>query len=72
MARAVWRMLFFQLLAAAAQIVAPATSLVDMFAPRAPPAPFRTQHVALLLVAWAPTVAFGVRGVPGLLLWRRS
>ncbi|KAI1798118.1 hypothetical protein LXA43DRAFT_875791 [Ganoderma leucocontextum] len=57
----VWRILFFQLLSSAAQIVATLSSLVDMSKQHNPPAPFGTQHVALLLVAWLPLVSFGVR-----------
>ena len=57
----VWRILFFQLLSAATQIVATLSSLVDMSKHHSPPVPFGTQHVALLLAAWMPIVAFGVR-----------
>lgn len=57
----VWRILFFQLLSAATQIIATVSSLVDMSKHHVLPAPFGTQHVALLLAAWMPIVAFGVR-----------
>ncbi|PIL27596.1 hypothetical protein GSI_10747 [Ganoderma sinense ZZ0214-1] len=57
----VWRILFFQLLSSATQIVATFSSLVDMSKQHALPAPFGTQHVALLLTAWMPLIAFGVR-----------
>ncbi|KAH9852542.1 hypothetical protein C2E23DRAFT_730828 [Lenzites betulinus] len=55
----VWRILFFQLLSSVTQILATITSLVDMFAQHNPPAAFGTQHIALLLAAWAPLMAFG-------------
>lgn len=57
----VWRILFFQLLSSATQIVGTISSLVDMSKQHALPAPFGTQHVALLLTAWMPLIAFGVR-----------
>ncbi|OSX63469.1 hypothetical protein POSPLADRAFT_1065711 [Postia placenta MAD-698-R-SB12] len=62
----VWRVLFFQLLLSGTQILASISSLVDMFASRGVPTPFGTQHVALLLAAWAPVLAFGI------LPWRRK
>ncbi|KAI0717478.1 hypothetical protein C8Q72DRAFT_160648 [Fomitopsis betulina] len=55
----VWRALFFQAFLAATQIIATITSLADVAARRGAPTPFGTQHVALLLFAWAPTLAFG-------------
>ena len=58
--RLVWRILFFQLLSAITQILATLSSLVDIFSGRSP-LPLGTEHVALLIVAWAPVVAFGVR-----------
>ncbi|PCH44906.1 hypothetical protein WOLCODRAFT_91060 [Wolfiporia cocos MD-104 SS10] len=61
-----WRILFFQLFLATTQIVASISSLVDMLAGRTSASPFGTQHVALILTAWAPTIAFGV------LPWRRG
>ncbi|KAI0746881.1 hypothetical protein C8Q80DRAFT_1105646 [Daedaleopsis nitida] len=64
--RMVWRILFFQFFSSTTQIVATITSLVDMFTQRTPPTPFGTQHVALLLVALAPPIAFGI------LPWRRT
>lgn len=54
-----WRTLFFQTLLSAAQILGAVTSLADVAARRGAPSPFGTQHVALLLFAWAPTLAFG-------------
>lgn len=62
----VWRILFFQLFSSVTQILATVTSLVDMFAQHNPPAAFGTQHIALLLAAWAPPIAFGI--IP----WRRK
>ncbi len=64
--RVVWRILFFQFLSSATQIVATLSSLIDMFTQHHPPAPFGTHHVALLIAAWAPPIAFGVRP------WRRK
>ncbi|KAI0764870.1 hypothetical protein C8Q74DRAFT_1206177 [Fomes fomentarius] len=64
--RVVWRILFFQFLSSATQIVATLSSLIDMFTQHLPPAPFGTHHVALLIAAWAPPIAFGVRS------WRRK
>ena len=63
--RMVWRILFFQLFSSATQIVATLSSLIDMFAQNSPPAPFGTHHVAFILAAWAPPIAFGF--IP----WRR-
>ena len=57
----VWRILFFQLLSSATQIVATISSLIDMFVRGSSPSPFGTHHVALLLAAWAPLISFGVR-----------
>ncbi|TBU41725.1 hypothetical protein BD309DRAFT_251766 [Dichomitus squalens] len=57
----VWRILFFQLLSSATQIIATVSSLIDMFAQHEPPVPFGTQHVALLLATWTPIISFGVR-----------
>ncbi|GBE87334.1 predicted protein [Sparassis crispa] len=56
----VWRILAFQLLVSVTQILAVISSLVDVFAGHSPPAAFGTQHVALLLVAWMPSVVFGI------------
>ena len=64
--RAVWRVLLFQLFSSLTQILATITSLVDMFAQHSPPSAFGTQHIALLLAAWAPPIVFGV--IP----WRRK
>ncbi|EMD31885.1 hypothetical protein CERSUDRAFT_68987 [Gelatoporia subvermispora B] len=57
----VWRLLFFQLLSSVTQILASVSSLVDITTHRDMPTPFGTQHVALLLAAWAPCIAFGVQ-----------
>jgi len=62
----VWRILFFQLLLSSTQILAAISSLVDMLSGHDIPTPFGTQHVALVIAAWAPTIAFGV------LPWRRK
>ncbi|OCH93346.1 hypothetical protein OBBRIDRAFT_790374 [Obba rivulosa] len=56
----VWRILFFQLLSSVTQILASLSSLIDIIMHRDTPTPFGTQHVALLLAAWAPCIAFGV------------
>ncbi|KAI0360585.1 hypothetical protein OH77DRAFT_1418556 [Trametes cingulata] len=56
----VWRILFFQFFSSVTQILATITSLVDMFAQHNPPSAFGTQHIALLLAAWAPPIAFGI------------
>lgn len=64
--RVVWRILFFQFFTSATQIVATLSSLIDMFMQSRPPSSFGTHHVALLLAAWAPPLAFGV------LPWRRK
>ncbi|KAI0711172.1 hypothetical protein C8T65DRAFT_574982 [Cerioporus squamosus] len=64
--RMVWRILFFQLFSSATQIVATLSSLIDMFTQNAHPSPFGTHHVALILAAWAPSIAFGI--IP----WRRK
>ncbi|KAH9926720.1 uncharacterized protein B0H18DRAFT_1118792 [Fomitopsis serialis] len=61
----VWRTLFFETFLSFAQIAGAITSLSDVFSGRGPPTPFGSQHVAFLLFAWAPTIAFGV------LPWRR-
>ncbi|RPD65614.1 hypothetical protein L226DRAFT_530844 [Lentinus tigrinus ALCF2SS1-7] len=63
--RMVWRILFFQLFSSATQIIATLSSLIDMFTQNQPPSPFGTHHVALILAAWAPPIAFGI--IP----WRR-
>ncbi|KAH9942828.1 hypothetical protein B0H21DRAFT_867138 [Amylocystis lapponica] len=57
---AVRRLVFFQLFSSTTQILAAVSSLVDMFRGRSVPTPFGTQHVALLLAAWGPCIAFGV------------
>ncbi|RDX54611.1 hypothetical protein OH76DRAFT_1340540 [Lentinus brumalis] len=64
--RMVWRILFFQLFSSATQIIATLSSLVDMFTQNKAPSSFGTQHVALILAAWAPPIAFGI--IP----WRRK
>ncbi|KAI0827037.1 hypothetical protein BC628DRAFT_194102 [Trametes gibbosa] len=64
----VWRILFFQLLSSVTQILATVSSLVDMFAQHNTPVAFGTQHVALLVAAWAPVIAFGVKPWQ----WRRE
>ena len=60
----VWRTLFFQAFLSLTQIIGAITSLVDISRHGAA-TPFGSQHVAILLFAWAPTVAFGA------LPWRR-
>jgi len=57
----VWRILLFQMLSSVTQILASLSSLIDIITHRDTPTPFGTQHVALLLAAWAPCIAFGVR-----------
>ncbi|KZT10325.1 uncharacterized protein LAESUDRAFT_644789 [Laetiporus sulphureus 93-53] len=58
--RVVWRIMFFQLFLSLTQILAAMSSLVDMFSGRTVPTSFGTQHVALILIAWASPIAFGV------------
>ncbi|KAI0938681.1 hypothetical protein AcV5_000305 [Taiwanofungus camphoratus] len=63
---AVWRIVFFQLLLSSTLILAAFSSLIDMFTRHDSPTPFGTQHIALLLAAWAPSIAFGI------FPWRRT
>ncbi|KZT70493.1 hypothetical protein DAEQUDRAFT_810659 [Daedalea quercina L-15889] len=60
----VWRTLFFQVFLSLTQIVGAITSLEDI-SKHGVLTPFGSQHVAILLFAWAPTIAFGA------LPWRR-
>ncbi|KAL4253059.1 hypothetical protein ABKN59_002184 [Abortiporus biennis] len=50
----------FLLCSSLVQIIASITSLIDIISRRTNPTPFGTQHVALILVAWAPTIFFGI------------
>jgi len=57
---AMQRLVFFQLFSSCTQILATISSLIDIFTGPGHPAPFGTQHVALLLAAWGPCLAFGI------------
>ncbi|KAI0076511.1 hypothetical protein K474DRAFT_1597770 [Panus rudis PR-1116 ss-1] len=50
----------FQIVVSVLQIFAAITSLIDISRGRTAPTSFGTQHVALLLVAWAPFMVFGI------------
>lgn len=54
-----WPILAFQLLSSSTQILAAISSLIDIASGTASPTPFGTQHIALLLAAWAPCMIFG-------------
>ncbi|CCM04739.1 uncharacterized protein FIBRA_06928 [Fibroporia radiculosa] len=56
---AVWRILVFQLVLSFTQILATISSLVEITWGEDLSSSIGTQHVALLLVAWAPAIAFG-------------
>lgn len=62
-----WRIIAFQLFLSLSQIIAPISSLNDMATHKANPSPFGTQHVALLMMAWAPCLVFGFD-----ISWRRE
>lgn len=63
------RLVCFQLFLAATLAICAVTSLVDIFTPRSPPTPFGTQHVALVLAAWGPTLSVGTVMLTNRLDW---
>ncbi|KAF8624982.1 hypothetical protein AX15_005615 [Amanita polypyramis BW_CC] len=56
---AFWRMIIFQVLFSAVQVLACLSTIIDVARHRPRPTPFGLQHIALLLAAWGPTVIFG-------------
>ncbi|KZP07385.1 hypothetical protein FIBSPDRAFT_841265 [Athelia psychrophila] len=70
----IWRLNFFFLLFSIVQILISLSTIIDVSRGRHKLTPFGTQHVALLLAAWAPTVVFahapGVRVRLAGFFWR--
>ncbi|KAF9068847.1 hypothetical protein BDP27DRAFT_762517 [Rhodocollybia butyracea] len=70
---AIWRIIIFQLSFTLILILASLSTLIDVITQRVQPSPFGTQHVALLLAAWAPVFIFG--SIPStrrkLMFWKR-
>ncbi|KAG2039190.1 hypothetical protein BDR03DRAFT_251178 [Suillus americanus] len=73
LAPAIWRLIIFQMAFFITQLLAALSTIIDVASHRTYPTPFGTQHVALVLVAWGPSVLFG--HLPAvrrrLLFWRR-
>jgi hypothetical protein len=55
----IWKLILFQMSLCAVQFLSSISTFVDALARRQTPTPFGTQHVALLLAAWGPVLAFG-------------
>ncbi|KIJ61409.1 hypothetical protein HYDPIDRAFT_115868 [Hydnomerulius pinastri MD-312] len=74
LAPAIWRLILFQVAFFTIQCLAALSTIVDVAQHRETPTPFGTQHVALILVGWGPSVVFG--HLPAvrrqLMFWRRS
>ncbi|KAG1815039.1 uncharacterized protein BJ212DRAFT_1481575 [Suillus subaureus] len=73
LAPAIWRLILFQMAFFITQFLAALTTIIDVANHRTYPTPFGTQHVALVLVGWGPSVVFG--HLPAvrrkLMFWRR-
>ncbi|KAH7882373.1 hypothetical protein F5I97DRAFT_1909772 [Phlebopus sp. FC_14] len=74
LAPAVWRLILFQMAFFSIQLLAALSTIIDVAKHHSTPTPFGTQHVALVLVGWGPSVVFG--HLPAvrrrLMFWRRS
>lgn len=73
LAPAIWRLILFQMAFFIIQFLAALSTIIDVARHRQHPTPFGTQHVALVLVGWGPSIVFG--HLPAvrrrLLFWRR-
>lgn len=73
LAPAIWRLILFQMAFFITQFLAALSTIIDVATHRPHPTPFGTQHVALVLVGWGPSIVFG--HLPAvrrrLLFWRR-
>ncbi|KAG2152663.1 uncharacterized protein EDB93DRAFT_1082951 [Suillus bovinus] len=73
LAPAIWRLILFQMAFFITQFLAALSTIIDVATHRQYPSPFGTQHVALVLVGWGPSIVFG--HLPAvrrrLLFWRR-
>ncbi|KAG2138525.1 hypothetical protein DEU56DRAFT_901254 [Suillus clintonianus] len=73
LAPAIWRLILFQMAFFIIQFLAALSTIIDVATHRPKPTPFGTQHVALVLVGWGPSIVFG--HLPAvrrrLLFWRR-
>jgi hypothetical protein len=74
LAPAIWRLILFQMAFFITQCLAALSTIIDVASHRTYPTPFGTQHVALVLVGWGPSIVFG--HLPAvrrrLLFWRRA
>ncbi|OJA21098.1 hypothetical protein AZE42_10218 [Rhizopogon vesiculosus] len=73
LAPAIWRLILFQMAFFIIQFLAALSTIIDVATHRAQPTPFGTQHIALVLVGWGPSIVFG--HLPAvrrkLVFWRR-
>lgn len=73
LAPAIWRLILFQMAFFIIQFLAALSTIIDVATHRKYPTPFGTQHVALVLVGWGPSIVFG--HLPAvrrkLVFWRR-
>ncbi|KAG2064553.1 hypothetical protein BDR04DRAFT_1034967, partial [Suillus decipiens] len=59
LAPAIWRLILFQMAFFIIQFLAALSTIIDVARHRQYPTPFGTQHVALVLVGWGPSIVFG-------------
>ncbi|KAG2120471.1 uncharacterized protein F5147DRAFT_562678 [Suillus discolor] len=59
LAPAIWRLILFQMAFFITQFLAALSTIIDVASHRQYPSPFGTQHVALVLVGWGPSIVFG-------------
>ncbi|KAG0698712.1 hypothetical protein DFH29DRAFT_1017369 [Suillus ampliporus] len=59
LAPAIWRLILFQMAFFIIQFLAALSTVIDVAMHRPKPTPFGTQHVALVLVGWGPSIVFG-------------
>ncbi|KAG9311696.1 hypothetical protein JVU11DRAFT_7934 [Chiua virens] len=59
LATAIWRLILFQLVFFIIQCLSMLSTIIDVARRRPTPTPFGSQHVALVLVGWAPAIIFG-------------
>lgn len=59
LAPAIWRLILFQMAFFIIQFLAALSTIIDVAMHRPKPTPFGTQHVALVLVGWGPSIVFG-------------
>ncbi|KAG1731601.1 uncharacterized protein EDB91DRAFT_1252039 [Suillus paluster] len=59
LAPAIWRLILFQMAFFITQFLAALSTIIDVAMDRPKPTPFGTQHVALVLVGWGPSIVFG-------------